>query len=192
MGGVVGGTAAWLAAKSTPVVNTFAPSTIGLTLTEEQENFTMVPGHAIDKAPRITVTANSEACWLFVEVTASENLSTYIDYAVNTGTAAAVNGVTHGGWEQGDGSGVPANVYYRKVDKPAADQVFAVLGGGTLSGSTYSWANDQVLTRPGVTVEQMTAAGTAQPSLSFTAYAVQRNNGVNEFTAAQAWAQRMQ
>lgn len=193
LGGAVGGTAAWLAADTAPVTNTFSPSTIGLKLEEKAATFPMVPGHAMAKDPRITVTGGSEDCWLFVEVEASENLGTYIAWAVNTGPASAADGVTHGGWETGE-SGIPGNVYYRKVSKDAADQVFAVLGGGTHSynNATYSWGNDQVLTKPEVTLAQMTAAETNAPTLSFTAYAVQRNNGSGEFTAAQAWSQRMQ
>ena len=194
IGGVVGGTAAWLAATTTPVTNTFSPSTIGLALDEAASTFNMIPGHTMTKDPRITVTGGSEDCWLFVEVNESDNLDTYIAYAVNTGVATKADGVTHGGWTQLTGVQGVDNVYYRKVNKSADNQVFAVLGAGShpYNESTYSWANDQVLTLPGVTVAQMTAAGSSNPTtLAFTAYAVQLKNSNNtEFTPAEAWANK--
>ena len=159
----------------------------------------MIPGWTIDKSPRVTVEKDSEDCWLFVEVTESTNLKLddYIKYAVNTTTPVTVtDGVNHGGWTQGTGTdGVPTNVYYRKVTNVTADQVFAVLGSGTytFNGDNYTWANDEVLTKPEVTKEMMTAVTTGengnQPKLSFTAYASQlMKNNTTEFTAAQAWS----
>lgn len=202
IGCVVGGTLAWLTATSSEVKNVFTTSDIGVTLEEVEQEFKMIPGWTIDKSPRVTVTANSEDCWLFVEVTESTTLelSKYIKYAVNTTTPVTVaDNVNHGGWKQGEGSGdgkdgVPTNVYYRKVEKATSNQVFAVLGGGTytFNGDNYTWANDEVLTLPEVTKEMMTAVTTGengnQPKLSFTACAHQlyQTNG-QEFTATDAW-----
>lgn len=197
VGGVIGGTVAWLTAKTNEVTNVFTTSDINVKLEETETDFKMIPGWTIDKSPRVTVEKGSEDCWLFVEVTESTNLklSDYIKYAVNTGTASTTDGVTHGGWTQGTGEdGVPTNVYYCKVTGVTADQVFAVLGSGTYSfnGDNYTWANDEVLTKPEVTKEMMAAVTTGengnQPKLSFTAYASQlKKNNTTEFTAAQAW-----
>ena len=199
VGGVIGGTVAWLTAKTNEVTNVFTTSDINVKLEEDEETFKMIPGWTIDKSPRVTVEKDSEDCWLFVEVTESTNLKLddYIKYAVNTTTPVTVtDGVNHGGWTQGTGTdGVPTNVYYRKVTNVTADQVFAVLGSGTytFNGDNYTWANDEVLTKPEVTKEMMTAVTTGengnQPKLSFTAYASQlMKNNTTEFTAAQAWS----
>lgn len=194
IGGVIGGTVAWLTAKTNEVTNVFTTSDINVKLEEAETDFKMIPGWTIDKSPRVTVEKGSEDCWLFVEVTESTNLklSDYIKYAVNTGTESTTDGVTHGGWTQGTGeNGVPTNVYYRKVTGVTADQVFAVLGSGTYG--EYSWANDEVLTLPEVTKETMANVTTGetgnQPKLSFTAYASQlMKNSTTEFTVAQAWS----
>ena len=198
VGGVIGGTVAWLTAKTNEVTNVFTTSDIGVTLKEDETEFKMIPGWTIDKSPRVTVEKGSEDCWLFVEVTESTNLELgkYIKYAVNTTTPVTeTESVKHGGWTQGTGTdGVPTNVYYRKVTNVTDNQVFAVLGSGsyTLNSSTYTWGNDEVLTLPEVTKEMMAAVTTGengnQPKLSFIAYASQlKKNSATEFTAAEAW-----
>ena len=67
----VGGTAAWLAAKSDPIASTFTFGDINITLTEtdHQEGPTkIIPGMDIKKALKVTVQADSVDCWLFVKV----------------------------------------------------------------------------------------------------------------------------
>ena len=76
--GVVGGTLAWLTAQTAEVKNTFTVGDINIGLTETTTDYKMVPGNTIAKDPTVTVKANSEACWLFVKVTESENLDTFI------------------------------------------------------------------------------------------------------------------
>ena len=66
-------------------------------------------------------------------------------------------------------------VYYSTVAAGVADQSFAVL------------KNDCVTVRDTVTKEQLTAESFTNPTLSFTAYAVQQDNMT---TAAAAWANR--
>lgn len=69
LGCAVGGTVAWLVAKTDPVVNTFTYGDINITLTETTgENYKIIPGVDIGKDPKVTVKAGSEACWLFVKV----------------------------------------------------------------------------------------------------------------------------
>ena len=201
VGCAIGGTLAWLTAKSEQVENTFSDSDININLnetgtTENKKEFEMVPGWTINKDPYVTVLADSEDCWLFVEVTESTNpaLSNYIKYTVDQGAASTSEKtidektvtVNHGGWTQGkgteaNGDGVPTNVYYRQVTASDADQVFAILGGGEYTDADtakYTWNADQVLVRPEVTKEMMDAidgdpTGEKQPTLSFKAYAVQ-------------------
>ena len=69
VGGVVGGTLAWLTAESDTVTNTFTLGDIDIDLDETTgSNYTMIPGNTIGKNPKVTVTAGSEDCWLFVKV----------------------------------------------------------------------------------------------------------------------------
>lgn len=74
----IGGTLAWLTDKTDPVVNTFTVGDINIELKETTTNYKMVPGNTITKDPKVTVKANSEACWLFVKVEKSSNFDSFI------------------------------------------------------------------------------------------------------------------
>lgn len=156
--GVVGGTLAWLTAKTDEVKNTFTVGDINIGLTETTTDYKMVPGNTIAKDPTVTVKANSEACWLFVQVTKSENLDAFITYAIADGWTA-LPGV--------DG------VYYREVPASAADQTFPVLAGNA------------VTVKSDVTKTMLETAKTVVPTLTFKAYAVQQDNVAS---ASDAWA----
>lgn len=156
--GVVGGTLAWLTDQTDEVKNTFTVGDINIGLTETTTDYKMVPGNTIAKDPTVTVKANSEACWLFVKVTESENLDTFITYAIAEGWTAL--------------SGVDG-VYYREVPASAADQTFSVLAGNA------------VTVKSDVTRTMLETAKTDAPTLTFKAYAVQKDNVAS---ASDAWA----
>lgn len=160
----VGGTAAWLAAKSEPIASTFTFGDINITLTEtdHQEGPTkIIPGVDIRKDLRVTVKADSVDCWLFVKV---EETGTFVADKVTYSIADD--------WTRGNGSQIPDNVYYREVNGATADSVFSVLKGDKITVSeTLTKADIQNITD--------------EPTLTFTAYAVQKE-GIN--TAADAWA----
>ena len=156
--GVVGGTLAWLTDQTAEVKNTFTVGDINIGLTETTADYKMVPGNTIAKDPTVTVKANSEACWLFVQVTESTNLKDFITYAIAEGWTA-LPGV--------DG------VYYREVSASDADQTFPVLAGNA------------VTVKNTVTKEMLTAKDFANPTLTFKAYAVQKDNVAS---ASDAWA----
>lgn len=157
--GIVGGTLAWLTDQTAEVKNTFTVGDINIGLTETTADYKMVPGNTIAKDPTVTVKANSEACWLFVQVTKSENLDTFITYAIAEGWTA-LPGV--------DG------VYYREVPASAADQTFSVL------------ADDAVTVKSDVTRTMLETAKTDAPTLTFKAYAIQKDHFA---TADAAWAE---
>ena len=156
--GVVGSTLAWLTDQTAEVKNTFTVGDINIGLTETTTDYKMVPGNTIAKDPTVTVKANSEACWLFVKVTESTDLKDFITSAIAEGWTA-LPGV--------DG------VYYREVPASAADQPFSVLKG------------DAVTVNSDVTKEMLTAKDFANPTLTFKAYAVQKDNVAS---ASDAWA----
>ena len=154
--GVVGGTLAWLTDWTAEVKNTFTVGDINIGLTETTTDYKMVPGNTIAKDPTVIVKAESEACWLFVKVTESTNLKDFITYAIAEGWTELQDGV-----------------YYREVSASAADQPFSVLKG------------DAVTVKDTVTKEMLTAKDFANPTLTFKAYAVQKDNVAS---ASDAWA----
>ena len=164
---VVGGTLAWLTDKTAPVTNTFPYGDTDITLAETTgTSYKMIPGYTIAKDPKVTVLAGSEKCYLFVKVDKSTNFDTFMTYDMAAG------------WTQGDGTNIPSNVYYRVVETSTANQEFGVLKDNqvTVSGDVTK-----------TMLKDLTEA--TQPTLTFTAYAVQLNkNNTTEFTAADAWA----
>lgn len=155
IGCVAGGTVAWLVAKTDTVTNTFTYGNIDITLTETTgKDYKIIPGTNIEKDPKVTVTAGSEACWLFVKV---EETGTFVankvTYAIDNGWTA-LPGV--------DG------VYYREVAAVTANTDFSVLEGNKITVSAD------------LTKENIPAAN---PTLKITAYAVQKENIADAKTA---------
>lgn len=160
VGCAVGGTIAWLTATTEPVVNTFTYGKIKIELTETTgAEYKIIPGVNISKDPKVTVKADSEACWLFVKV-------------AEGGTFVA-NRVTYSiedGWTALDATNYPG-VYYREVNAVTADTDFYVL------------KDNMVTVSEELTKAEVNSVAT-QPTLTFTAYAVQKD-GID--TAADAW-----
>lgn len=168
IGCIIGGTLAWLTAKSDVVTNTFTTSDINVELKETPvSEYKMIPGYTISKDPKATVLSGSEECYLFVKLEKSQNFDTYLEYLIADG------------WTKLDG--VTDTVYYRVVD-----------GTTNQIGTAYSvLKDDQVTVKGTVTKELMNALdaeGAAKPTLTITAYASQlyKNNNTT-FTAAEAW-----
>ena len=174
----VAGTLAWLKDETVTVQNTFTTSGIDIDLNEtdaalnvstsqKEKFFKMIPGFTISKDPKVTVKANSETCYVFVEVIESASLDTYISYTVDST------------WTRLELSDNSKKVYYRIVNSSTTDQPFSVLAG------------DTVKVKENVTDKQMkdlSAADAVQPTLSFKAYAIQKANGNNtDFKAEDAW-----
>ena len=161
IGCAVGGTVAWLVSSTNAVVNTFTYGDINITLGETTgATYKIIPGVNIDKDPKVTVKKDSEACWLFVKV---EEEGTFVANKVTYSIAD--------GWTKGDGTNIPANVYYRAVDAVTSDTDFAVLKDNKIYVSEELSKSD---------IQSITA----QPKLTFTAYAVQKD-GIDD--AATAW-----
>ena len=164
LGAGIGGTLAWLTDKTDPITNTFTVGDINIELTETMgganKQFKMVPGNQIAKDPKVTVKAGSEACWLFVKIDKSTNFDTYLTYEVDTSVWTKLEGVTE-------------TVYYREVAAATSDTTYSVL------------VDDQVSVSEDVTKAQMNELTSATyPTLTFTAYAVQKDN---VGTASEAW-----
>ena len=159
IGCAIGGTVAWLTAKTDAVVNTFTYGNINITLAETTgRSYKIIPGVDIAKDPKVTVKANSEACWLFVKVE-------------ETGTFVA-NKVTYSiddGWTKLTGVTGVDNVYYREVGAVTADTSFDVI------------KDNKVYVKDTLTKEDI--KNITNPTLTFTAYAVQKD-GIDTVEAA--------
>lgn len=166
-GGVIGGTVAWLTTSTNSVVNTFTYGDINIDLTETWNTDTnedgtndawegkVVPGTTLTKDPKVTVKADSEACWLFVKI--EEN-----DWS-NKLTYSIANGWT-------ELAGV-SGVYYREVEATTADTSFEVL------------ANNQVTVSNELTKPEVDGMDGKTTTLTVTAYAVQKENIDSAVTA---------
>ena len=174
----IGGTLAWLVDESDKVVNTFTYGDINIGLSESDDlDLKMIPGNSIKKDPVVTVKEGSEACWLFVEVKESENFDTFMTYAIAEGWTFFNTTAT------GDGIDTATNdeyVIYREVDAATAK-----------AGTSYQvLKGDKVTVLDSVEKSDMEAIknGTVgEPTLTFIAYAVQKDNLILEQAYNQAF-----
>lgn len=171
----VAGTYAYLTDKTDTIENTFTVGNVKIDLAETWNTDTnndgkadawqaqLIPGKEYTKDPVVTVKGGSEKCYLFVKFEEKNSPTTYLTYTSNlTGDK---------GWTQGDDTNIPANVWYRVVDKSATDTTFNLLAG------------DNVTIKNTVTNDNMAEAAKAE--LVYTAYACQYEG----MTAAEAWAE---
>ena len=170
IGCTAGGTVAWLVSKPDPIVNVFTVGNINAKLTETKKEFKIVPGVEIAKDPVATVKANSEECYLFVQLTEA-NWPTFTE-ADNT-TRKVEYKIADGWTKLEDG------VYYREVTKSdTEDQSYPVLQDNKVTVSntlTKEEANDM----------DLAIKKTGAPELTVAVYAVQKA-GID--TPADAWA----
>ena len=178
IGRSVSGTVAWLVSKSESTVSTFTLGDINITLAESDfgsQPIKIIPGIDIKKDPKVTVMANSEACWLFVKVEESNwpefeeaNGTRKVSYSVNNGWNVLTSN---------------PDVYFREVSAEDAQKGidYTVLAGSDSCPSGVIKVSQEL------TKEEINSIRSSekQPSLTFTAYAVQRA-GID--TAAAAWA----
>lgn len=180
----IGGTLAWLKAETKPVVNTFTYGDINIDLSESEGlDLKMIPGNDIEKDPTVTVKAGSEACWLFVEVEESDNFDNFMTYAIAEGWTLYDTGTT------GSNIDTVTNkdyVIYREVTALDKDQEFNVLKDNTVT--VKNTVTKQMLNALDKNEDgsDKPESEKTYPTLTFTAYAVQKD-GFN--TAALAWAE---
>lgn len=179
LGCAVGGTIAWLTAQTPDVKNTFTYGNINIELYEHTynaetneltsettktgvDNYKIVPGKNLPKDPTVKVVGGSEACYLFVKVE-EENWPDF-----KNGNDRKVSYAIANGWTE-----LETGVYYREVANSDANQVFQVL------------ANDEVTVSNTLTKGEIETVKNTMPKLTFTAYAVQKENVKD---VATAWA----
>lgn len=172
---------AWLVAETDPVINTFYTTGIVLELDESEydpsvndlnedkkvkkNEYPLTPGWTLPKDPVITVKSGSEACWLFVRLS-NDSASSYLEYDISDG------------WTNGNGTDIPANVWYREVATSNTDQDFNIL------------KNNQVKVKDSVKMDDISKLNGQTVALNFIAYAIQTDKGDGTtFEAKDAWAQ---
>lgn len=161
VGSAIGGTLAWLTSKSDSLVNTFTIGNVAITLEETTGNdYKVTPGVPVAKDPKVTVTAGSEACWVFVEIQESENWPDGLTYDPAAGWTPLTS---------------EAGVYYRDVaSNPTQNQDFYVLAGDDKHPNGI------------VKVDEDITSLDANTKLTFTAYAIQKD-GFEEANIKEAW-----
>ena len=168
IGCTAGGTVAWLVSKPKPIVNVFTVGNINAERTETKTAFKIVPGVDIDKDPVATVEANSENCYLFVQLT-EENWPTFTEATEAGSSTRKVKYEIADGWTK-----LKDGVYYRVVAKQDTDQSFHVLKDDLVTvSSTLTKENADAIQKAGA------------PELTVAVYAVQKE-GMG--SAAEAWA----
>lgn len=181
IGSAVSGTVAWLVSKSESTDSTFTFGDINITLTESDfggQPIKIIPGIDIKKDPKVTVMANSEACWLFVKVEEGN----WPEFKEADGTTRKVSysvAVDNNGWNALENN---LGVYFREVSAEDAQKGidYTVLAGSESCPSGVIKVSQEL------TKEEINSIRSSekQPSLTFTAYAVQRA-GID--TADAAW-----
>ena len=178
IGNSVSGTVAWLVSKPESRVSTFTLGDINITLEASDfgsQPIKIIPGIDIKKDPKVTVMANSEACWLFVKVEESH----WPDFKEKNGTRKVSYSVNNG-WNVLKNT---PGVYFREVSAEEAQKGidYTVLAGNESCPSGVIKVSQELTKEE---INSISSYGN-QPSLTFTAYAVQ-HAGID--TADAAWA----
>ena len=139
-----------------------APQAIRLTMEGgfDPSSNHLIPGANLDQGFTITLDAENPPCWLFFELTPSENSAAFFSYQIGEG------------WQQLPGY---PHVYYRHVDTLEQPAVFDPL------------MNDCVHVHNSLTAQEMAklVSTTGSPSISCSAFAIQSEG----FTPELGWAQ---
>lgn len=163
----VGGTLAWLTAKTDTIENTFTIGNVGIKLQEKQgeewktagegftgQQYTVTPGINITKEAKVTVNDGSEKSIVYLKVVKGSDFDTYFDATVDTNNWAPLAGHEN---------------YYWKVAEENAEL-------GILANNTVDPDEDALVN--GVKLDKAT--------LSFQAAAIQYDGLTGEDDAAKA------
>lgn len=195
----VGGTLAWLLDTTDPVTNTFTVGKVDINLEEHSydpdnqnkvtttvdnaNDYPLIPGTSYGKDPKVTVTADSEDCYLFIRIQEINNPDSYLDYEYNLdlGTDEQTDD-----WTLIEDNKNGDKVYYRIVPKGTGASGWNLLKGDGTHATGVVTVKGSIINAdktPGEGEVNM-PDDNAQPQIIFTAYAVQKaNRTVNE-----AWA----
>ena len=177
----IGATLAWLMDKTEAVVNTFVLGNISISLEETIDNdnglngnaYKLIPGATYEKDPTVTVSADSEDCYLFVKVVEDNG-----DLPDGDDNVDALVWTIAEGWnELGTGTGI----YYREITDLTDEEIENETPAR--KGAAYSvLANDKIQVATTLTKDHIDSLTATEdntpklPSLTITAYAIQMDN----------------
>lgn len=187
----VGGTVAWLTAKTGTITNTFTVGDIDIDLYEHLRNtdgslktgitdtdvtrsgiddYKIIPGVDLNKDPTVVVKAGSEACWVFVKVEETAWPQVKEDDETTLKIAYAIDSA----WTALDKEKYPGVYYIQQTDLSSSvnDAVYNVL------------ANKKVTVSDTLTKKDADDLKNTSIALKFTAYAIQQATFA---TAEDAW-----
>lgn len=183
--GSVMGTLAYLK-DDAAVSNTFTVGNVEITMDEAKvdlygvvdttanrqtkNEYKLIPGHEYSKDPTIWVTAGSEDCWLFVEITNG------IKNIVVDGTDSIENQMISKGWTLLSGK---TNVYYKNHVKATATAETE----GDNAGSYKYVIFDKFILKEDADVSGYATAANTTAKIDIKAYAVQAD-GLSDVTKA--------
>lgn len=195
---IIGGSIAWLVASTESVKNTFTYGDINIALDEAKldingntvdENndgtpdrttkgneYKIIPGNSVTKDPKVTVKANSEDAWLFVKLDKSSNFDQFMEYEVILDNP---NTTDVEGWTK-----LEDGVYYMAVNKSASDAEYFVIKDNTVK--IKNSVTKEMLNNLDKNADGTDKTEKEYPTLTLTAYAIQRDSNIT--TAADAWA----
>ncbi len=179
-GVTVGGTLAWLQAETQQVVNTFTVGDINIELKEHnydpttkqlltgtanevtsESDYKIIPGTNLPKDPFVRIKDGSEECWVFVKVIEDKWPASNVTYAIDDSWTALED---------------VENVYYQKVS--------SLVGGEEKNVELNVLKDKVVIVSSELTKTQIEAIKNAgNPTLTFTAYAVQAENFSTAYAA---------
>lgn len=171
-----GATLAYFTDTTPAVKNTFTVGKVDIDLWENEDGTTnsnkvsgrtdikVAPGSDIKKNPTVSVTADSEDCWLFVQMDITNWPAANVTYALAEGWSIlpATKGGTAADFTVGT-----SFVLYRTVSKADTTREFAILSDDTITVSNQLVSGNFV---------QDANGGMKQPSMVFTAFAIQKDN----------------
>ena len=172
----IGGTVAWVIDTTTQVTDTFTYGLVDIELTEGKGNalwtkaangqiaddttLKLLPGETYTFNPYVKVVSKSESAYVFVSVIDENNVINYAPYAIADGWTL-VNGTT--------------NVYYRTYTSVENDTYYGVISGDVLTVKNTLGVLD------------LAAIGSAYPTLTIKAYAIQSANLGDADEPAEIW-----
>lgn len=175
-----GATLAYFTDTTPAVKNTFTVGKVDIDLWENEDGTTnsnkvsgrtdikVAPGSDIKKNPTVSVTADSEDCWLFVKMDITNWPTANVTYALADGWSIlpATKGGTPDAFVVGK-----SFVLYRTVNKADTTREFAILSNDTIivTSQLVSGNFKTVTDAEGNTTMQ-------QPSMAFQAFAIQKDN----------------
>ena len=168
LGVAAGGTIAWLFDKTDAITNTFTVGDIGVSLTESEETYQLIPGKHYTKNPTVTVT-NDFDCYLFVKFVKTNNPDTYLTYESMLTEAE--------GWTRGNTTnGIPSDVWFRTVGASDENKTWNLIKDNSVD------VKDNIV-KAGTATDGYIDMPTNAPELTYQAAAVQVENR----TLTQAW-----